>query len=454
MATDVTIIPSQIIPTLNYDKIIKTNKPNKIIIVDCRNSDVDIIQLNKIHIENGLLCFAYHYFIDSTGKIDQGRYEFMYPAKISTINDFTYFKNVVNSDGSYSKEIQLVDNMKLRPSDYSSIETIDTIYICLEGNTSIETPSYDQFKSVVSLCKNIIERHENIKFIYGLNEMIPKLKNPGILLDTNKIRSQVFNNILPVYCNTPSGNFTYTFGSRDFYYSSDYQISGNDVSLYQLYLSMIGFSSIKSNGIYDLRTLNSTKLFQKSFGLTDDGIVSTEEFNLIKSLIKEKMKSTNQFEFGRLLEYKENYNLQSGQDVKLIQEKLVELGFYKEDITSKYDKATFEAIKNFQMASGIMIDGKVGPITFNLIMTGKNVVFQGDFIYTENGIQTKRTDVLLIQKILKNNMTSFGLSSISVTGIYDLITMKNIKKIQIAQLMSPTGIVNETFYNFLLKFNK
>jgi L,D-transpeptidase ErfK/SrfK len=59
--------------------------------------------------------------------------------------------------------------------------------------------------------------------------------------------------------------------------------------------------------------------------------------------------------------------LMEGIDVRNVQERLKELGYYNGDITSIYDKETAEAVRNFQLANGLIGDGIVGPITWNAI---------------------------------------------------------------------------------------
>ena len=48
-------------------------------------------------------------------------------------------------------------------------------------------------------------------------------------------------------------------------------------------------------------------------------------------------------------------------------------------------------------------------------------------------------------------MRRFGLISVNVNGNYDKLTMQNIQKIQLNQLLIPSGTVNENLYNFIKK---
>jgi flagellum-specific peptidoglycan hydrolase FlgJ len=55
----------------------------------------------------------------------------------------------------------------------------------------------------------------------------------------------------------------------------------------------------------------------------------------------------------------------SGEKVKLIQAKLKEKGFFKEEPTGKYGNVTQEAVKDFQKKNGLTVDGIVGQMTYS-----------------------------------------------------------------------------------------
>ena len=54
----------------------------------------------------------------------------------------------------------------------------------------------------------------------------------------------------------------------------------------------------------------------------------------------------------------------TGADVKLVQQKLAELKYYKGSINSTYDDATMNAVKAFQTNNGLTSDGLAGPKTY------------------------------------------------------------------------------------------
>lgn len=59
--------------------------------------------------------------------------------------------------------------------------------------------------------------------------------------------------------------------------------------------------------------------------------------------------------------------LMEGIDVRNVQERLTELGYYEGEITGIYDRETAQAVRNFQEAFGLLADGVVGPDTWNAI---------------------------------------------------------------------------------------
>ncbi len=56
-----------------------------------------------------------------------------------------------------------------------------------------------------------------------------------------------------------------------------------------------------------------------------------------------------------------------GEDVRTIQAKLKELGFFTKEPNGEYDKDTYNAVKEFQTKKMVRVDGIVGPITYGAL---------------------------------------------------------------------------------------
>ena len=57
----------------------------------------------------------------------------------------------------------------------------------------------------------------------------------------------------------------------------------------------------------------------------------------------------------------------SGEDVKRLQERLKEFGFYDGEISGDFDEKTLASVKNFQEKEGLADDGFVGIMTLHAL---------------------------------------------------------------------------------------
>lgn len=416
--------------------LVYNNKPIYIILLDCRNNNT-IEQLNEVHKRMGLKMFGYHYFINRKGEIFRGRPENAYAADIQALMNIDQISSPLDTSFEFSNASNIISSNK--------------IFICLEGNTELMETTLNQNNSLKSLCQDLINRYSNIKNIYSLNELIPTYSNLGVYFDINTLRSSVFYNNIPVYSQGLNGNITYTFGKRDLYYNSDLNLSGNDVKLLQLYLDALGIKVIKKNGIFDLFTYNAVKDFQTVFGLEVTGRMESQDFEKLNELIKKLNKKKNSYSYYRILYVPEDTSNIIGNDVKLIQTKLNKL-YYKEtiEVNGIYNKDTEALVKKFQEDKGLKVDGIVGPITFDALICSILIEYSRVLKYNENSLMYG-DDVLFIQKQIKKSMKRFGLTNITVSGYYDLITCNNVKKIQKLQFIPITGEVDSVMWEFLKK---
>ena len=68
------------------------------------------------------------------------------------------------------------------------------------------------------------------------------------------------------------------------------------------------------------------------------------------------------------------YN-QRGDEVKALQKALSQLGFYQKTLDGVYGSGTKTAVRNFQKANGLSVDGVAGPVTLSWLeaMTGIDI---------------------------------------------------------------------------------
>lgn len=424
--------------------LIYRNNPSAIVLLDSGSSVMTIETMDKLHKSLGLWMYGYHYFIDKSGDVFSGRPERALSCNADVLME-TQKTNMISlniSPFSNGNDVTFESNTP------SNVISAGKIFICIEGLTSQSPIPPVQLDSINNLCKDIYSRYRNLNTIYSFNELVPSIKNPGVYMDMNSIRSEVQSTSIPTYTPNPGGTISYSFGKRILYYDPEIPIYGNDVSLLQKYLGLVGYQCESSTGTYDLITYTKVTEFQKFFKLPIDGIFDTDDFYLINELIKALYKKVDESVYHRNLEYSKTIPV-SGPDVLRLQKQLNDLELPCV-MSSIFDISTMEAVKLFQRNQNLTVDGRVGPITWKLIMSSIIIVFERVLYYTgDNNNLLKGTDVDYVQKKIKDHMRMFGLSNISMSGSYDQLTSNNISIIQSRNMLAINGKVDKDTFDFL-----
>ncbi len=136
-------------------------------------------------------------------------------------------------------------------------------------------------------------------------------------------------------------------------------MSGGDVTILQNRLNLFRYSSIigkPASGTFDSATAAAVLAFKHDAaangdtGFPDNSIAGYGFYDATWIYT---------FAGGRAIQSGRN-----GFDVVFLQVLLKNLGYYSGRITGYYDAATLAAVRAFQTAEGIAVDGVVGPVTF------------------------------------------------------------------------------------------
>lgn len=160
--------------------------------------------------------------------------------------------------------------------------------------------------------------------------------------------------------------------------------SGQEVRDVQRRLKELGYLTGSVDGDFGTATDKAVKAFQKANGLTADGKIGPKTLEVLNSskAVKAGAKATNKPTATPKPTKKitptprptatpnltKDYYLQSGssgQKVRTLQNRLIELGWMQGKATGEYDAATETAVKAFQKKAGIWSDGVAGPDTLN-----------------------------------------------------------------------------------------
>ena len=147
--------------------------------------------------------------------------------------------------------------------------------------------------------------------------------------------------------------------------------SGSEVKKVQQRLKELGYYSSVCDGDYGSKTVTAVKAFQKKNGLTQNGICDAATLKKLNSDDAVTASGSTQSETLNTSQTLESGD--SGTQVKLLQQRLKELGYYTTTIDSSYGYRTAAAVSAFQRANGLTVTGTANATTLKKIMSSSAV---------------------------------------------------------------------------------
>lgn len=129
-----------------------------------------------------------------------------------------------------------------------------------------------------------------------------------------------------------------------------------DIKKFQNRLKDLGYLTTKPDGKYGSDTVAAVKRFQDRHGLIADGYIG----QVTKKILMSGEAESNALALGM-----------EGDDVKNMQKRLKALGYLSASATGYFGDQTDAAVKAFQKQNKLSVDGKVGKVTMNLLMSSK-----------------------------------------------------------------------------------
>ena len=136
--------------------------------------------------------------------------------------------------------------------------------------------------------------------------------------------------------------------------------TGTAVSALQQNLTTLGYYYGDVTGHYGNLTQQAVKKFQKAKGLTQDGGASTATLNAITSALKTAGVDDGPGTVATTLREGDK-----GTAVTELQTMLKKLNYYYGSITGSFGSLTKQAVRKFQDANKLTVDGVAGPATIN-----------------------------------------------------------------------------------------
>lgn len=220
---------------------------------------------------------------------------------------------------------------------------------------------------------------------------------------------------------------------------------GQNVILLQQKLKVLGLYNASITGSFDYYTKLIVKSFQEQNGLKTDGIVGADTWNLLNTMTVNELRKETSYPTLRLGS--------TGEAVRILQNRLLNLMYYDGEITGTFDKTLENSVKAFQLNNNLTADGIVGRFTWSALETlysplaicgnetTENTVYtvqKGDTLYSI----AKKYNISVNQLKTLNNLSSDIIS----IGQQILIPTTNTENIYTVQS-------GDTLYSIAKKFN-
>ena len=152
---------------------------------------------------------------------------------------------------------------------------------------------------------------------------------------------------------------------------------GDPVVRLQKALASLGYYDGEASGTFDTATKKAVKAFQKKNGLKDDGVAGLETLQLLYSDAALAVDQTPAPSPTPTPTAVPDFTIPSGKvklntegdDAKLVQKRLKDLGYYKGRVDGRFGSASVKALKSFQETNGLAPDGVAGETTYQLLFS-------------------------------------------------------------------------------------
>ena len=250
--------------------------------------------------------------------------------------------------------------------------------------------------------------------------------------------------------------------------------SGNSVQQIQIRLNRIstnypGIPKINpTNGNFGVDTEDAVRAFQRTFRLTEDGIVGpstwyriTYLFNAVKRLSELDSEGIRIDELPRAFEEVLSIG-DTGDNVRVLQYYLAVIATYYDtiptiNVNGIFDAETEAAVRAFQQQFKLTQDGIVGRQTWQAmedtyegIRTSTDLIDGGVILFPGRVLQAgfQGEDVAMIQEYLSYIASIYpSIPAPAVTGVYGLETTQSVEAFQREFGLTPNGIVGVTTWD-------
>ena len=229
--------------------------------------------------------------------------------------------------------------------------------------------------------------------------------------------------------------------------------AGKNVAVLQEALKELEFYSGALDGSYGASTTAAVKAFQKKNSIRQDGVATPEVQKLIFEgrPLNARGKKTDVSILPNY-EVSEMKSGDKGSQVTELQNKLQILGFYAAQPTGVYDSATVSAVKKFQKAHSLTVDGIAGKKTLQLLnlLASSAAATPTPYVYEPLPTATPLTaqNVVVLKSgvrgvdvtRLQNRLMELGYYTCTADGVYNSDEIAAVKEFQRKNGLTVDGV--------------
>lgn len=221
-------------------------------------------------------------------------------------------------------------------------------------------------------------------------------------------------------------------------------MNGDAVRALQKQLINLGYLSGTADGDFGANTKKAVIAFQQNNGLTADGVAGSNTLNKLYSsdAVKAGSTGTNTTAPVSSTGYTTLREGDSGDKVKVLQQKLKDLGYYTGTVDGKYGTGTITAVQAFQTKNGLTVDGIAGPTTQRMLFgdTSSSNNVSGSLKLYDEGANVKN---------LQYTLYELGYYQDAINGIYGQSTSNAVREFQIINGLTVDGVAGNATLNLL-----
>jgi len=219
-----------------------------------------------------------------------------------------------------------------------------------------------------------------------------------------------------------------------------------EVSVLQERLQELNYFNGPITSFFGSLTEAAVKEFQRDYQLSPDGIYGSNTEAALEQALGRVGRRTSSQPFnsgrsrttvqagasGRILQLGS-----SGSDVRLLQERLRQEGFYFGPIYEFFDSETEQAVRQFQQARRLRVDGIVGRETLAALQRSDMGILMG-----RPQAPLRAESRTLNVKQLQERLKAVGFYTGPIDGNYDSRTRQAVRQFQRANNLAATGIAD------------